>query len=435
MKLKKTISMLLALALLCALPACGGGTGDSQSTGAGSPNTSAPTNPGNPDTANTPAPEPKEPIKIGHLVDLQGAEATTGQEAVRALQFALDYYGGEIAGHPVTIVTGDAQGAANTAVDAARNLVEAEEVIALFGPTQAGEKSAVSEYVNEAEVPLIFYNGTPSYLFATNPWLIGVGGANPQMTMMADYVYNDLGYHNVNILTMDNIGFRTFSDDFAKAFEALGGTIAVSQYAPMPETYDWAPYLVNMDQDADAILAWSTGTNAIGLWTTWYQTGMHENLPMVALMQSAFLDYFVLRALENADPAMADAVLGTAAPSMYVYNTGTPENEAFVEAWQAEFGELPMTNLAGQCFQSFQLLATAIEALDAEGKALTNENLRDALLACEIDGPAGHMSFGENGACTKDVYIVEAVRLDDGSYNYEVVKTYEDVAPSGLLEN
>ncbi len=49
------------------------------------------------------------------------------------------------------------------------------------------------------------------------------------------------------------------------------------------------------------------------------------------------------------------------------------------------------------------------------------------------DGPAGHMSFDGSGACTKDVFIVRTVQLDDGSYNYEIVKTYEDVPPEGLL--
>jgi len=38
------------------------------------------------------------------------------------------------------------------------------------------------------------------------------------MTVMADYAYNNLGYRTVNILTMDNVGFKTFTDDFTAAF-------------------------------------------------------------------------------------------------------------------------------------------------------------------------------------------------------------------------
>lgn len=42
------------------------------------------------------------------------------------------------------------------------------------------------------------------------------------------------------------------------------------------------------------------------------------------------------------------------------------------------------------------------------------------------------MKFDGSGACAKDVFIVEVVRLEDDSCNYNTVKTYEDVAPNGL---
>jgi ABC-type branched-subunit amino acid transport system substrate-binding protein len=178
-------------------------------------------------------------------------------------------------------------------------------------------------------------------------------------------------------------------------------------------------------------MAWTTGSNAIALWQNWYQLGLADTLPITAIMQSAFTDDYIIEALASTYPEVAQAVLGTYAPSMYVYNTGTPENEAFVAAWQEEFGEVPSNNLSGQIYQAYQLLKTAIESIDGNTEP---EAVRDAILATEIDGPAGHMSFDDSGACTKDVYIVQAVQLDDGSYNYDIVKTYNDVSPSGLLE-
>lgn len=432
--MKKTLAMLLALVMLFGLAACNGKTdaGGTSNPGTSTPGTSAP----NTDTPSTPEPADTipeltgEPIKIGHIADLTGTEALTGAEAKRSLEFAAEQLSG-IAGRPVEIITRDALGTANGAADAARMLVESEGVVAIFGPNQAGQKSAVSEYCAEQGIPLIFYNGTPTYLFATNPWLIGSGGANPQMTVMADYAYNELGYRTVNIVTMDNIGFKTFTDDFTTAFEALGGKVSKAAYAPFP-CDDWAPYLISLDYDADAIMAWTTGSNAIALWQNWHQMGLYETLPMTAIMQSAFTDDYILKALEANYPDVIEYILGTNAPSMYVYNTGTPENDAFVEAWQEEFGEVPSNNLSGQIYQAYQLLKTAIESIDGNTEA---EAVRDAILACEIDGPAGHMSFDNSGACTKDVYIVKTVRLDDGSFNYEIVKTYEDVPPSGLLGN
>lgn len=433
--MKKIIAMLLALVMLFALAACGSDTGKKEPENTDT-NVTAPSDTGSDveepaDTGSdveAPAELSGEPIKIGHIADLTGTEALTGAEAKRSLEFAVEQMNG-IAGRPVEVITRDALGTANGAADAARMMVESDGVVAIFGPNQAGQKSAVSEYCAEQGIPLIFYNGTPSYLFATNPWLIGSGGANPQMTVMADYAYHDLGYRKVNIVTMDNIGFRTFTDDFTTAFEALGGEVAKAAYAPFP-CDDWAPYLLSLDQNADAIMAWTTGSNAIALWQNWHQMGLHETLPMTAIMQSAFTDDYIIKSLSATYSEVVEYILGTKAPSMYVYNTGTPENEAFVAAWEAEFGSVPSNNLSGQIYQAYQLLKTAIESIDGSTEP---EAVRDAILACELDGPAGHMSFDGSGACTKDVFIVETVQLEDGSYNYEIVKTYEDVAPQGLL--
>lgn len=429
MTMKKTLATLLALVMLFALAACATDSGGAESD---SPETASP------DSSAAQSPEPSEeaetvelsgePIKIGHIADLTGSEALTGEEAKRSLEFAVEQLNG-IAGRPVEVITRDAQGTASGAADAARMLVETDGVVAIFGPNQAGQKTAVSEYCADVGIPMILYNGTPSYLFATNPWLIGAGGANPQMTVMADYAYNELGYRRVDIVTMDNTGFRTFTDDFTTAFTSLGGEVVDAKYAPFP-CDDWSSYLLSLDTSADAIMAWTTGSNAIALWQNWHQLGLSDTLPITAVMQSAFTDDYILESLESTYPDVVEYILGTYAPSMYVYNTGTPENEAFVAAWQEEFHEVPSNNISGQMYQAYQLLKTAIESIDGNTEA---EAVRDAILACEIDGPAGHMSFDNSGACTKDVFIVETVQLDDGSFNYEIVKTYEDVPPSGLL--
>ena len=426
---KKTLALLLALVMVFALAACGS---DSDSGGAAttpSDNAVTTTPDATPDDANEPAELTGEPIKIGHICDLTGAEALAGQEAKRSLEFAVEYLHG-IAGRPVEIVVADALGTTDGAVDAARKMVEEDGVIAVFGPIQAGQKTAVAEYTKQAEVPLFMYSGAPAYLFYDNPWLIGVGGANPQMTVMADYVYNELGYRNVHILTMDNIGFKTFTDDFTTVFTALGGSIVSAQYAPFVGT-DWVSYLSNMGP-ADAIMAWTTGSNAISLWQTWYDMGMNETLPIAGVMQSAFTEYYVLEALEDMDPAYAEAVLGTYSVCAYSYSVDSPENQAFVEAWQAEFGAVPATSLPGQVYESYQLLKAAIESIDGETESSA---LLDAIMACDITGPCGRLYFSGTGAAVRDVYIARCVRLEDGSYNNEIVKTYENVPFNGLLDD
>jgi len=426
--MKKVTAFVLVFCMLFALAACASDSGTSSSPSAQS-SASASASASASESASASASANTEPIKIGHIVDLTGSEAATGAEAERALQFAIDALGGEFAGRPVEVIVGDAAGDTATAVDQARKMVESDGVVAIFGPTQAGQKTAVAEYAAGAGVPLIFYNGTPSALFEGNKWLVGAGGDNRQMpSVIADYSYNELGYRTVTTISMDNVGFRTFIESYIAFFEKLGGTAVQQQYAPLP-TSDWSSYLVNLS-DADAIMAWATGSNAISLFSAWYEMGTYETMPITAIMHGGFTDYFVLNAVSGINPEIAEAILGTIAPICYVYDIDTPENEAFVEAWVAEYDSVPQTNLPGLCYQAALLLKTAVEDIDGD---TTPENLIDAIFSADINGPTGHLYFEDSQAATMTVYIAEVVRLEDGSYNYCVVKTYKDVPPTGYV--
>lgn len=425
MKVKKFLALALALGLSLSLV-----TGCGNNAAADSDKTANTDPVSTPESSKSDASETEEPetIRIGHIVDLTGTQAMTGMEAERALQFALDAMGGQIAGHPVEIVVGDAQDSSTGAVDAAKRMVEIDGVAAIFGPTQPGQKSAVAEYAKEAGVPVIFYNASPTYLLEGNQWIVGAGGATPQLpTVMADYVYNTLGYTSVNTLSMDNVGFRSFIEPFVENFEALGGTVVHQAWAPIGCT-DWAPYMLSL-KEADAIIAWASGSDAISLWKAWYDMGISERMPMVAPHHGGFTDYFVPAAIAASGSAAAEKMLGALSPMLYVYDIDTPENQAFIEQWTEEFGSVPSNNLPGSCYQAFLLFKTALESIDGDTDP---EKLIEAIFAADVTGPEGRLHFDGAQAATKDVYITQVVKLEDGSYNNAVVTVYEDVPPTGL---
>lgn len=433
MKAKKLLALILMLVLIIGMFA--GCVSGEQSTSSPSAMDTSDTST---DTAtSTPSEEAGEEtteatgetIKIGHIVDLTGAEANTGKEAERALQYAVDTIG-EISGRKVEIIVGDSQSDPSSAVDVARKMVEQDGVVAIFGPTQIGHKSNVAEYVKNAGVPVIFYNPTPVGLMMNNEWVIGASGATPQLpTVMADYVYNELGYRTIHTIAKDDTGGKSYMDPFVEVFTSLGGEVISQQWAPAP-TADFAPYLSNL-ADADAIVGWTSGTNAIEFWKTWYNMGINDRLPVVAAFHGAFTDYFIGSALKGSDPKVSEAFVGTRAPMSYAYDIDTPENKEFSEGWEAEFGEVPSgSNLPGACYQTILLFKAAVEALDGDTSDLAA--LRDALLSADITGPEGRTFFDGSNAATKDIYIVQVVEMEDGSYNYSMVKEYEDVPPTGL---
>ena len=414
--MKKIIAMLLALVMVFALVACG------EKKDEGNANTEL-------DTEN--------PVVIGHIADLTGAEAMTGKEAQRAIAFAVKYIEsmGGIDGRAIKVVEMDAQSSTPEAANAARQLIEHDKVTCIVGPTLVPHKGAVAAVAKEYGVPVVFYNPTPNGMMMDNEWAIGASGANPQMpTAMADYIYNELGYDKVYTLTKDDTGGTSYMDPFKANFEALGGTVLGQEWVPSP-TPDFMPYMAKFtDKEADALVAWTSSSDAIAFWKAWYDSGLNEWLPVVGNFHGAFTDSFIWNALSGQGyDDLVNQILeqDTYAPMTWAYNIDTPENAAFVEAWKAEFGATPIgNNLPGAATQVLLLIKQAIESIEGE---VTREALRDALLAADMTGPEGRTTFVEGSNCAvKDVFVVKVVKLDDG-FNYELVEKYADVPPNGLV--
>ncbi len=430
----KILSLLLALALMFALASCGE---ESSSETSASESSSSEASPSESSTS-TSSDDGGNVIKIGHICDLTGTEALTGAEASADMEFAVKYveekYGFD--GYTIEVVTEDSKSEASSAADAARKLIENDGVAAIFGPTLIGHKAAVAAVCSDLNVPVIFYNPTPEDFYDDYPWIVGASGTTPQMpTVMADYVYKDLDYTSLYVLTKDDEGGRAYSEPFISYYEGLGGKVISDQYAPVESTADYAPYLVTMtDANANCLAAWTSGSAAIALWQAWYDAGLSETLPIVALFSGAFTDSFICDALnESGRGEVAEAMLGTYSPMSWAYDIESAENEEFVDYYKEEHdGAVPIgNNLAGATVQVVQLFASAVDSLG--GVWNNSEELLQALLEQDINGPEGRTVF-ENGSqgATKDIFVTQVVKLDDGTYNYGLVKEYADVPPAGL---
>jgi branched-chain amino acid transport system substrate-binding protein len=370
-----------------------------------------------------------EPIKIGHIVDLTGAEAMVGANFQKSLEYAVKAIGGQIAGRPIEIVIGDAQNQPSVAVDLARKMVEQDKVVAIFGPTQVGQKMAVANYLKGVGIPLILYNLSPLAIFQDNKWVVGVGGTTvQQQSAMGDYIYNQLKYTKIDTLSTDNTAGRSFLDPLTDAFKKAGGTVVQQQWAPVP-TNDFASYLTAL-KDANALVAWNSGSDAIGLWTAYQQLGIKKKMPMVAAFNGGFTDPFIPKALS--DEAAAN-MMGAYAPMMYSPDSQSQANLDFVKGFTPVLGFPPGDTSASGPYQSLLLFQAAVTATNGD---TTPDKLLAAIFAAKIDGPEGPLSF-EAGqqAATKNVNIVQiqAVPNVAKTFHYVTAFTYEAVPPTGYV--
>ena len=365
------------------------------------------------------------PIKVGHIVDMTGPEATVGKNFQAVVDFLFESINFQIAGRKVEIIVGDAQGQPNTAVDVARKMVESDKVVAILGPTQAGEKMAVAGYMNQAGVPLILYNPTPMGLYASGQmkWVVAAGGSERQdPTCMADYIYNQLKYRTINTLAVDNTGGRMFLAPLTDLFTKLGGQVVQQQWAPAP-CPDFAPYLTTL-KPADALVAWNPRSDAIKFFSQYRQLGI--KMPLANHFAGGYLDVFVARALGP----NAAAILGVPGPMMYSPDSTDPVNQQFIKAFAAKFGFPPPDSGFTAAYQGALVF---IELVKATGGDTTPAKLMQTIPNIRVNGPEG-MVFFESGslAATRTVYICAETQTPTG-FAYKTLYTYKDVPPTGYI--
>ena len=417
---KRIVALLLGMAMVVSLlAACSGGSSEEETTTANEQTSAA-------EESTEDGVESKGTVKVGHLLDITGTEAITGAVAQKAFSFAVKYLE-KTTGWTVEVVEGDCQSNSDKAATMAESMLS-QGCVAIFGPTQIGHKKAVASYLADNGVPLILYNGTPVFFTTLSEWVIAEGGGtSPFPTVMADYIYNDLGIRNVYCFKQDTVGGNNYVDPFVTCFTAMGGTVVDGAATPVPQgTSDWSSYLTSMkNSGAEAIVGWTSSSDALAFYKEWYSSGAYETMPVYATMHGGFTDSYVMDELDE-DIVAALIEDGLCAPINYAYSIDNEANKLLAEEWEAEFGEVPLgNNLPGAVYQALQLFLTALDSTNGDTDPTA---LRDAILAAEIDGPEGHLVFPADSTIgTKDVYVVNTVELDDGSYNYEVQKTYEQV--------
>ncbi|MCL5734108.1 MAG: penicillin-binding protein activator [Actinobacteria bacterium] len=425
------VSMILVLLLVIGvlLAACGGNettttAAPTETTAASTQSTAAPTETSAASTETTAA-ATTGVIKIGHIRPLSGVMATTSDRMIKAFDFAFEQVGYQATGKKIEIIVGDSKGDPATAVEVARKMVESDGVSMLVGPTQGGEEMAVAAYASQVGIPVLFTNpapmgaATPDMAFAVSGY-----GTEPQISSaMGVYCYDQAGYRNVDLLSGDFAPGHGFLGAFKAAFTKKGGTIVQEIYTPYPSE-DFSPYLTTL-KDADAVVAWIDGEQAIKLLTQYHQLSIDKRMPIVGAFHGSFLAPFILSAL----PAdVSDSLVGALVPVPYSPLLDTAVNTKFVADFKAKFNVLPEDMDSGP-YVGAQIIMHALEATNGD---TTPAKLRDALVAVNFEGPEGPIKFDpQTRAAIKTVYIAKVAK-QDGAFVWQPVFTYPDVPPAGL---
>jgi branched-chain amino acid transport system substrate-binding protein len=357
-------------------------------------------------------------IKVGLLATLEGPFTVLGQDSVRGAELALKEANYMAGGKKIDIIKGSSDASPDSAVKAARKLVEQDGVAILIGPLSGDEGLAVKDYA-KTQPNVTFINGTSAaqdttlrdpapnfYRFTTDgaQWMAGLGS----------YAYNDKHFHTVVTVAEDYSFPYTqvfgFMADFCKA----GGHVPKKFWVPIGNK-DFSSVIAAIPDKVDAIYVALGGADGVNFLTQYQQAG--GTAPLIG--GSITVDQTVL----GTQGKQRDYVIGTPAAGPIADNAEGPAWKKFVDAYKAAYKDgFPSPSLFAQGYYiEAKAMLTALDKV--KGDLSDNQaKFRAALATLELDTPTGKVKLDKNRQAIADNYLTEVAKADDGHLYNKVVK-------------
>lgn len=373
----------------------------------------------------TPVPEEEEPtaipeeeeeeemvepieIKIGALVPDTGPLAEFGAGFHNAGDLAVEQLAE--AGVIVNLVYSDTETAPMPGVDAANNLIDVENVVALIGAASSGVTMAVAESSSiPKEMVQISYASTnplmtnlpadegKDFLFRTCPSDALQGVVLAQLAI-------DEGYETASVLWVNNSYGEGLMEQFKTSFEHRDGEVT----ADVPHAEEAAPTYVTelqqvMEGDPDVMVALAYPGQATIYLKEFFEAGYDETTDLLFVDGTKSID---LPTEVGAD--LLAGYKGTAPGSV-----GGEPLDIFNADYEAKYGEVPPLPFMTNFYDAVIVAALAAVKAEADGVEINPVNIRDRLREV-ANSPGETVTPGVEGF-KKAVELI----LDGQDINYE----------------
>lgn len=367
----------------------------------------------------------QEKLKIGVMATLSGALTSGGEDGVRGVQIAAKELGNKLGGREFELIVTATDASPDSALRAARKLVEQDKVQIIIGPLSGSEGIAMRDY--SKTVPnLVMINGSSGALETTfvNPspnffrfnsdgamWMAGLG----------EYVLKDKGYKKISVIAEDYSFPYTQVFGFALGYCRAGGQITQRQWVPLG-TKDFGSVIANIPDDVDAVFLGLGGGDSVNFLNQYSQTGGKAKF----IGGSIMVDQTVL----SSKGAAKRLLVGTPSSGGVADAWDDPRWKAWVKLYQESFP-------ADKRFASPSLFATnyynAVKALAIAMDKVKGDitdggaKLRAELAKVELDAPNGKIRLDDNRQAIATTFITEVAELPNGDLTNKFVRAVPDV--------
>jgi branched-chain amino acid transport system substrate-binding protein len=377
-----------------------------------------------------PAGEAAEEIKIGFISAFTGVFSSFGTMQKEGAELALEEYGYEVAGKPITVIYEDDQLDNEQAVTKAKKLVEQDNVDILTGLVSGDEGLTVGDYMKDKGIPVIpMYSASedmtmrsffPTVVRAT--WT-GAQAQDP----FGYYLADQLGYKKLYQIGEDYSFPWNESGGLIRGFCRGGGEEVTSVWFPPGSTSDFSSMIASipLDQGYDAVYYNGAGGDAVNFVKQFVELGMLDKIALLGQSNT----------FEKPDlDSLPKDIVGALSAHHTTDDLARAEWVAFSDAFNAKWGHDP-SGASAFAYTSMKMILEAIKALD--GDVSDKDALVQAMLNVDMtNDPRGPVVMDPTWhAAIENVYIREVDLDADGNLYNKGILAVENVSQFGPYDS
>lgn len=363
-----------------------------------------------------------ETVKIGLLVPLTGPFAPTGKQLTAGAQLYMQQNGATVAGKKLELIVKDDTGNADTTKRLAQELVVNDKVSFLAGFGLTPGALATAPIATEAKIPEIVMMAATSIITERSPYIVRTSFSVPQTTVpLANWAAAN-GIRTVVTVVSDYAPGIDVESAFKRSFEAAGGRVIDSLRVSLSSN-DFAPALQRVaDAKPDALM----GFVPAGLGPIFIRQYVERGL------DKSGIKFIAEGSLTEDDIVnqIGDAAVGIITSQHYSAAHDSPENKAFVAAFEKANGGMRPNLMAMQSYDGMHLI---YQALSKTKGTTDGDAILAAMKGMSWISPRGPVTIDPaTREVIQNIYIRKVERVNGELYNVEIATIPDFKDPSKI---
>jgi branched-chain amino acid transport system substrate-binding protein len=351
----------------------------------------------------------QETVKVGLILPMTGPSASTGRQVEAGARLWMAQNGDTVAGKKIQLIIKDDTGAADQSKRLATELVVNDKVAFLGGFGLTPLALSVGPVATQAKVPAVIMAAGTSTIVSTSPYFVRTSFTLPQNTVPMAQWSADNKIKTVVTLVSDYGPGLDSEKAFKAEFEAKGGKVLETLRAPLANP-EFAAFLQKAkDLKPDALFLFVPSGQGASL------------MKQVNERELAKSGIKIIGTGDVTDDdqlnGMGDALIGMITSHNYSAAHDSPENKAYVAAFQKANNNMRPNFMSVGGFDGMALIYKALEKTKGE---TDGAKLVEAMKGTAWTSPRGPMSIDATSRdVTQNVYIREVKKVDGQLYNVE----------------